>query len=61
MTNQPILQIRKLIDKEIYSLAQILLCNKVRNEWIDGTHQIDIWTVETKEKMKTSKRIRLMM
>lgn len=61
MTNQPILQIRKLMDKEIYSLAQILLCNKARNEWIDGTHQIDIWTVETKEKMETSKRIRLMM
>ena len=49
------------MNKEIYSLAQILLCNKARNEWIDGAHQIDIWTVETKEKMKKSRRIRLMM
>lgn len=27
---------------------------------IDGTHQIDTWTVETKEKMEKSKRIRVM-
>lgn len=48
------------MNREIYSVAQILLCNKARNEWIDGTHQIDTWTVETKEKMEKSKRIRVM-
>lgn len=48
------------MNKEIYSLVQSNsnpCYNKVREDWVDGSDWIDVWIVETKEKMEKSKRI----